>query len=148
MITNIDDRKYTLTLINIDKRIHAVIDEVVPGRDVGLKYLQKHVKGTIEHINLSYYMADLGIGHLPIDMWCNDEGRILHMIPTIPITYNGDIIDMICGPVVFTSVDEDIGETYALTKAELDYLIDRLKRYYIKYLKHNISVSRDISLLS
>ena len=143
MMDDLDKRIFTVTLYNIDKRINAVIERVPGGEPVPLEYLQKRVDGWIEHINPAYYFADLNISHLPIDLWCNDEGRLLHLTPTMPITHKGEIIDLICGPVIFTSVDESIGETYGLTLDEMLYLIDRLKTYFKKYLQHNITVSEE-----
>lgn len=73
-----------------------------------------------------------------IDMWCNDEGKLLGLKQTILLSYNGDIYDTIVGNVVFTRNKD--GETISLTKDDCKLIRDKFhdNGYYIDLATNRI----------
>ncbi len=78
-----------------------------------LEDMQEIVGGWIEHVP----MESLG----SIDMWCNDEGKLINLDPTIALTYKGKIYDVVCGNVVFLRHDGE-GNSVGLTDDDLNFL--------------------------
>lgn len=77
------------------------------------EFLRNAVGGYIEHIP----MESLG----SIDMWCNEEGKLLGLEPTIVLKYEGKEYDFVCGSVVFTRHDGR-GGTIGLKKEDIDFI--------------------------
>lgn len=77
-----------------------------------LEDLQALVHGHIEHLTFE------GLIDHYIDCWINEEGKLIGMKPSLAYTHEGQVIDIVVGPLVFTRFD-DTGETYGLT--DLDF---------------------------
>lgn len=52
-----------------------------------------------------------------IDVWCNEEGKLMYLNPAVLVVHNGEPIDVICGSIAFTGHDKD-GGTIELTKEQ------------------------------
>lgn len=83
------------------------------------KLISTHVGGYIERIPIT------ALDEKNIDMWCNEEGKLIGLEPSIALTHNGDIVDMIMGNVVLTKTDGN-GETISLTDDDIDFV----KKYF------------------
>ena len=81
-----------------------------------LEEMQEIVGGWIEHVP----MESLG----SIDLWCNDEGKLIDLEPTIALTHKGKIYDWVCGTVVFLRHDGE-GGTVGLTAKDIKFLKDK-----------------------
>ena len=99
--------------------------EVRPFNDE-LKYLQGLVDGHLEH-----YVIDDNLDKLYIDMWINDEGKLRDDFkPTIALTHEGKLYDVIMGPCVFSKYNDD-GETLGLSLDEMNIVIDWINKQQI-----------------
>ena len=78
------------------------------------KFLSDKVGGYIEHI----YIESLGTA---IDMWGNDEAKLIGLPPTMLLAYNGKPYDIVCGNVVFTSHNRS-GETTGLSARQINFI--------------------------
>ena len=86
-----------------------------------LEYLQGLVEGYLEH-----YVIDDGLDRLHIDMWINEEGKFQEGLkPTIALTHEGQLYDVIMGNCVFSKYNE-AGETLGLNPKEMCIVIDWL----------------------
>lgn len=81
-----------------------------------LEALQKEVGGYIE---IPYLSKDLH--ELNIDMIINEEGKLLDMEPTLAIMQGHEVVEIVCGPVVFASHNND-GDTVSLNAEQVAYL--------------------------
>lgn len=81
-----------------------------------LKLLQLLVGGNIE---IPYVSSKLE--NLRIDIIINEESKLLNFRPTLGIIRNGELLDVICGPVIFLSHD-DRGNFVSLNYAQREYL--------------------------
>jgi hypothetical protein len=93
----------------------ATVHEFVVGDSY--KMLSDAVGGYIECVQIAH----------GIDMWVNEEGKILDLpynatATAIFWTTYGFMSDMIFGDVIFTSCDDESGETTGLTVEQFDYL--------------------------
>ncbi len=95
------------------KRLKAVVKK--PGEapyiteiDEGLEALQKQVGGLIECV---YELEKENI-----NIWINEEGKILELDPNF-IIYQGT--DFIVGPAVFLGFAPETGETISLTEEQI-----------------------------
>lgn len=83
-----------------------------------LESMQEIVGGWIEHISVE----SLG----SIDMWGNDEAKLIGLEPTIALTYKGKIYDVVCGNVVFLRHDDE-GESISLTDDDIKFIEDKFE---------------------
>ena len=76
-------------------------------------FLRNTVDGYIEHIPVD----SLG----SIDMWGNEEAKLIGLSPTIALAYKGKIYDVVCGTVVFMRHDGK-GNTIGLKDKDIKFL--------------------------
>ena len=81
-----------------------------------LAFLQKEVGGLIERIP---YFDELE--EMKIDAWINEEGKLKKLPPSMIVYQDEELIDVICGDIVFTKFTED-GETVGLDENDIDYI--------------------------
>lgn len=80
-----------------------------------LEALQKEVGGYIEIPYLSRKLSNADI-----DIICNEEGKLMGLQAEIAlVNHNGNIIDVVCGPCVFASHDEE-GNSISLTASQME----------------------------
>lgn len=82
--------------------------------------LQGLVGGYIEHVMIPD-LADRGI-----DLWVNDEGKLIGLTPTIGLIHDDELIDVLNGTVVFTRFGTE-GETFGLTDEDCDFIKDYIR---------------------
>lgn len=84
-----------------EKRYDLAVNEYEYDEHNSLKFLQKAVKGSIEHLSLDSELYKYGI-----DSYINDEGKILDLEPSfLLIDRDGVIVDMIAGNVIFCAYE-------------------------------------------
>lgn len=90
--------------------------EVVPFRDLTLRDMQERVGGYIERVPFV-----LGTG---MDLWCNEEGRILEMAPNLYLTGGAVIV----GPVLAVErvAGEDSVESWPFRQREQAEAVARI----------------------
>lgn len=71
----------------------------------GFRDMQDVVGGLLEHVSVSD----------TVDMWINDEGKLLGLPTNLFLAYNGRIYDSVQGDILFSSHDDE-GETIGLSK--------------------------------
>lgn len=76
--------------------------------------LQEQVGGTIEH-----FIIDEKLNNRYIDMWIDDEGKLKNLMPTVLLMRNGEMLDYIAGPCVFTKYDDE-GYTWGLHEEDME----------------------------
>lgn len=81
-----------------------------------LEALQEQVGGYIE---VAYVSS--GIIDADIDMFVNEEGKLLGLEPTIAVMQGNKVVEVICGPVLFAGHDSE-GNTVSLTEEQIAYL--------------------------
>lgn len=86
--------------------------------DDSYKFLKNSVDGYVERVPLRDF-EDVGI-----DVWCNEEGELVGLKPSIALTYDGKIYDCLVGNVVFTRYTED-GDTISLTDDDIKFIKDK-----------------------
>lgn len=84
-----------------------------------LENLQEIVEGLIE----APYIP--GLTEKGITTFVNEEGKILNLKPSIALTQNDEILDLIHGNVLFASVDEE-GETIGLNEEQIEIITKHL----------------------
>lgn len=81
-----------------------------------LEDMQELVGGLIEHI----YIGEEGV-----DLWCNDEGKVLNMPPNLLLVRDEEILDMVQGDIFFAASDVE-GEITGLD----DKMIDAIEKRF------------------
>lgn len=106
------EKTYFLTV----KEVHdgGVIELKMSEFSEELKALQEQVGGTIEH-----FIIDEKLNEKYIDMWIDDEGKLKNLKPTMLLMRNGEMVDYISGPCVFTKYDDD-GYTWGLHDEDME----------------------------
>lgn len=56
-----------------------------------------------------------------IDVWCNEEGKLLGLKPCVALQCDNKIFDVVMGNIVFTRHDGE-GETISLTEDDVSYI--------------------------
>jgi len=84
---------------------------------ITLEYMQEVVGGYIEHLSLTD----------TIDMWFNEEGKLIPLPTNIFMVDGVKVIDTIQGNILFTSCDDD-GNTIGLDERDIENIIDWGKR--------------------
>lgn len=103
-------------------KFHLNFDTFDIGDD--LKSHQMFVGGYIENVCLANGVARGR--QFSIDMICNEDGKILHLPPTISLSYSDNVFDMICGSFFICIGDDETGEYVSLN----DKLIKIIKSYF------------------
>ena len=62
-----------------------------------LETLQSLVGGFIEALPSPTYFP---FSSLQVIGWCNDEGKLMGLSPTLPVVFQGRIVDMVVGDIV------------------------------------------------
>ena len=92
--------------------------EVREVEDISLEYQKSIVGGWIELAYIDY------LNSKGIDMFCNEEGKLFGLKPSIYLLDGEDnIYDVICGNVYFVSHDDD-GNTIGLTDEQVEVVKD------------------------
>lgn len=81
--------------------------------DDSYNFLRDTVEGYIERVPLD----SLG----EIDMWCNEEGKLIGLDPSIVLMHKNRAYDVVVGNVVFTRHDGE-GETISLTDKDIEFI--------------------------
>lgn len=89
----------------------------IPDGPNTLDVLQGQVGGYIEIPHIVPQFDELGI-----DMVINDEGKLLGLEPTLAILKGSQVVEVICGPILFVSHDEE-GNTVSLNDNQTEYLM-------------------------
>ena len=83
--------------------------------------LSKNVEGFIEHVTY-----DSILDKRKIDMWINDEGKLIDKLPTVLfVDENDKAIEVLNGNIVFAKYD-DCGNTLPLSDEEINFIIQHL----------------------
>ena len=89
--------------------------------------LRDAVNGLIQAVDL----------HHDLTMWCNEEGKLIGLHPSIIGTYMWEktfgMTDIIVGNVVFTGGTDDEGETLGLDPKQLYRLKQLAEDFRVKY---------------
>ena len=85
-------------------------------KENSLNFLQKEVNGNIERISFIKVLEEKGI-----DVWVNEEGKLLGLSPSITIYHQNELIDVLMGNVVFTRYNDE-GETIGLTDDDISFI--------------------------
>ncbi len=116
---------YFLTLVNTGKKDDSgryILEWHKYLYDDDFHALQKQVGGYFEHFDIFPPRSDAWLdihGHLHIDSWVNDEGKVRNLPPTIPLLdTDGAVLDFIAGNICFIKSDE-IGESYGLKLSDM-----------------------------
>jgi hypothetical protein len=83
--------------------------------EINLELMKGLVMGYIEQAPTYGNLEELG--KHAIDIWINEEGKLLGMQPTLKLVMNGVDKDIICGPIMICSSNED-GESIGLTNEQ------------------------------
>lgn len=94
----------------------GVLDMSLTPFNEELKALQEQVGGTIEH----FYLHD-SFTKRYIDVWIDDEGKLKNLKPSILLYHDGEMIDYISGPCVFTRFDNE-GYTWGLLEDDMNFI--------------------------
>lgn len=94
-----------------------------------LEYLQSLVGGSIEH-----FVIDEELDNQHIDMWINEEGKLINLPPSIALEYDGKLVDIIMGTCVFTKYDDE-GNTLGLTLQETNIVSNWIRKQDMAMLK-------------
>lgn len=88
--------------------------EIIKTNEISLELMQKLVGGLIDR----FYIGE------GIDMWLNDEGKLLGLEPNMLLLDEDGIADLVVGDVFFASSDEE-GNTIGLNSDQLEDLTAR-----------------------
>lgn len=61
-----------------------------------------------------------------IDVWCNEEGKLLGLDTSCYVIKEGKVIEKLNGNIVFTGRDNK-GATIALTEEQIDFIFDEFR---------------------
>lgn len=75
-----------------------------------LKAMQEIVGGYVEVIKLSP----------TVDLWCNEEGKLVGLPLNILLTHGDEVVDMVCGDFFLASHDT-MGNTTSLSPGDADF---------------------------
>lgn len=89
----------------------------IPNGPNTLDKLQETVGGYIEIPHIVKQFSELGI-----DMIINEEGKLLGLEPTLAILKGSQVVEVICGPILFVSHNEE-GDTVSLNANQTKYLM-------------------------
>ena len=89
----------------------------IPDGPNTLDVLQGQVGWYIEIPHIVPQVDELGI-----DMVINDEGKLLGLEPTLAILKGSQVVEVICGPILFVSHNEE-GDTVSLNANQTKYLM-------------------------
>lgn len=98
----------------------------LPSNEVGYEVLNEAVGGWIEHIT---YNREFVERH--IDMWCNEEGKLKDLKPSVAIVDKMDIIvEILVGNIAFTKCDCE-GNSFGLTDEEVEFTKSKFDTAYL-----------------
>lgn len=97
----------------------------IPDGPNTLDVLQEQVGGYIEIPHIVKAFNDLDI-----DMIINDEGKLLGLEPTLAILQGHKVADIIHGPILFVSHDDE-GNTVSLNKQQEAYLMETVFKAHV-----------------
>lgn len=106
-----------------------------------LKALQESVGGLIERV----YVND-DMERLKIDLYVNEEGKLLDLEENALIIRDGSTFDVLVGPMIFVSCNEE-GETVGLSAEQIEYIIKYIKFGKGRSYKNNQEM-RTLAILS
>jgi hypothetical protein len=104
-----------------------------------LEDMQQVVGGLIESLYIN-----MGFSKMRIDMFINEEGKLIQgMKPTaVMIGVDDSIVDVILGPILFTSTDKE-GATIPLSEEQILYIKQHLvgDTLLVKFRGHDEPIS-------
>ena len=87
-------------------------------------FMSEWVEGYIEHIPI----GSLG----SIDMWGNEEAKLIGLEPTIALIYENQVYDVVCGKVCFFRHDGR-GNTIGLTEKDIKKIREKFRADGVAY---------------
>lgn len=103
-ILKLDAKTSTLTEIEVEK--------------VGYEEIHNGVNGYIER-----YIPNKEFSDNHIDIWIDEEGKLKGLQPNIAVLgENNEIIEMLVGDAIFTSLNEETGESLPLTEEQIQII--------------------------
>lgn len=102
----------------ISKVLQVKVGEkpVVKDMELTLENMQEFVEGYVECVRMPF----------DIDIWINDEGKIIEKEKNIILLMLGEPYDVICGNALFTSHDDE-GDSIGLSDTQLQVLESRMR---------------------
>lgn len=94
-----------------------------PEVKLSLEEMQEIVGGHIE----SVHIPELEIGMLTI--FCNEEGKLQHMVPSVKCVYEGEVYDLLCGNLIFLNYTDDGEKQIDLTDEQIQAVEAYLEKY-------------------
>ena len=102
----------------------------------GLKEMQKAVGGYIESVSWLFNDSPA--------VYVNENGKLDGSEPNRAISYGGEVVDILFGPILCAGVDFESGETRGLTDEELD----RAMRYFTEESPAESGIAAVVSILA
>ena len=96
--------------------------------------LKENVDGCVECVSFINDFSKRGI-----DLWVNEAGKLNDLLPTIAVTKNKELVEVLNGNIVFTRVNDN-GETIPLTDEDI--------RFIRKTLNKKIGIVRFVNLIT
>ena len=98
--------------------------KVVDGDDYESTYkvLSQNVDGCIECVSWIKPFAERGI-----DLWINDEGKLLDLEPSLVVKDKGEFVELLCGNIVFARNNE-YGDTLPLNDEDIEFIKSALRK--------------------
>lgn len=93
--------------------------KVVTYGDDSYEFLKTTLGGYIERVPLRDFETK------GIDLWVNEEGKLIGLNPSFMLTYNGEPYDFLVGDVVFTRYTDD-GDTISLTDDDIKFIKNKV----------------------
>lgn len=87
--------------------------------DISLEQMQEIVGGLIEPVYIQLF------AERNIDIWVNEEGKILNLQPSCFVTNGKETVDILVGNILFTKSDND-GGTTPLTNDDIQFIQDNM----------------------
>lgn len=78
--------------------------------------LKENVEGCIECVSFIKDFRKKGI-----DLWINEEGKLIDLLPTIAILSDEEIVEILNGNIVFARVNDE-GETLPLNDDDIEFI--------------------------
>ena len=107
-----------------ESNMHRLTEKPLDPEDT-LKSLQSAVGGHIERVPIP------DLEEAGVDVWVNEDGKLMDLRPSILLAYKGEILDVMFGDVAFTGTDGD-GGTGELTEVQKVLVEQMLSRNWIR----------------
>lgn len=96
-------------------------DPAIEEMDMGYESIKEFIGGYMEHVSVTD----------KIDLWINEEGKILMMDVNFALVHDNTVVDFVAGNAFFAGHNDE-GDTIGLTEAQIDDIYARLDTTNIK----------------